>query len=149
MTKHNEMRNRPARLVTVSLVLLALMIGFDTISAQIATPLPAAKSRCTEPIPEIFEQDSPAVVYISATSINPYSAANRVEHTIGSGFIIDTEGLVLTNSHVAFGKQALTVKLDDGTILPARLLGADPIFDLAVLQIPKPEKGTLPVLTLR
>jgi len=40
----------------------------------------------------------------------------------------------------------LAVTLDDGTVLPAKLLGADPIFDLAVLQIPKPDTGKLPVL---
>jgi S1-C subfamily serine protease len=52
----------------------------------------------------------------------------------------------MTNSHVVFGAQALAVTLDDGTTLPAKLLGADPIFDLAILQIPKPESGQLPVL---
>jgi S1-C subfamily serine protease len=88
------------------------------------------------------------VVFISATTINPYRVADRVEHIVGSGFIINSEGLALTNSHVVFGRQSLTVRLWDGTTLPARLLGADPLFDIAVLQIPKPEGGKLPVLTL-
>ncbi|HKX31366.1 MAG TPA: trypsin-like peptidase domain-containing protein, partial [Blastocatellia bacterium] len=88
------------------------------------------------------------VVYISATSINPYRVADRVERIVGSGFIIDGEGVVLTNSHVAFGRQSLTVKLDDGTVLPAQLLGADPLFDIALLQIPVPKDGALPVLKL-
>jgi S1-C subfamily serine protease len=74
--------------------------------------------------------------------------ADRVEHIVGSGFIINGEGLALTNSHVVFGRQSLTVRLNDGTTLPARLLGADPILDIAVLQIPKPEDGKLPVLAL-
>src|SRR5205085_12114153 len=121
---------------------LILLVSINvTISAQTAIKPPPAKSRCTQSIPMIFQTDSPAVVYISATSINPSNAVDRVEHIIGSGFIIDAEGLVLTNSHVAFGRQALVVRLDDGTSLPARLIGADPIFDIAVLQIPKPEKG--------
>jgi serine protease Do len=139
----------PARVLLTLLGLILILKTGPMVRAQSAAEQQKApKSRCAEPIPVIFEQDSPAVVYISATSINPYRASDRVEHTIGSGFIIDAEGLVLTNSHVAFGKQALSVRLDDGTTLPARLLGADPIFDLALLQIPKPEDSDLPTLSL-
>lgn len=103
---------------------------------------------CHQSAAAIYESASPAVVFISATTINPYRVSDRIEHIIGSGFIIDEQGLVLTNSHVAFGRQSLWVKLDDGTALPARLLGADPLFDIAVLQIPQPKKGKLPVLQL-
>lgn len=52
----------------------------------------------------------------------------------------------MTNSHVVFGAQTLNVTLDDGTTLPAKLLGADPIFDLAIIKIPVPDHGKLPVL---
>jgi S1-C subfamily serine protease len=85
---------------------------------------------------------------ISAQSINPYKVQGRVTHTIGSGFVYDTKGLVITNSHVAFGRQTLFVTLDDGTVVSARLLGADPVYDIAVLQIPKPEKGKLAIVPL-
>jgi len=108
----------------------------------------AKNERCSQTIPSIFDRVSPAVVFIYATSINPYRTTDRVEHVVGSGFIFDASGLVLTNSHVAFGRQTLIVALEDGTTLPAQLAGADPIFDIAVLRIPKPEKGSLPALTL-
>jgi S1-C subfamily serine protease len=114
-------------------VLLALLL---LMAAGIGTRARAASGDCAEPLPAIFKRVSPAVVFISATSINPYHTTDRVERVIGSGFIIDGEGLVLTNSHLAFGPQSLTVKLDDGTVLQARLIGADPLFDIAVLQIP-------------
>ena len=103
---------------------------------------------CDKPAPAIFDQVSPAVVYIYATSINPYKVADRVEHVVGSGFIFDSSGLILTNSHVAFGRQSIVVTLDDGTSVPAQLVGADPIFDLAVLRITPPGKGTLPAVNL-
>lgn len=152
MSDHTEKAKPTGWQMLVVLALLNLILITDktfTASAQTATKQkPVSTSRCTEPIPTIFTKDSPAVVYISATSINPYKALDRVEHIIGSGFIIDAEGHILTNSHVAFGRQALVVRLDDGTSLPAQLVGADPIFDIAVLQIPKPEKGKLPVLKL-
>lgn len=108
----------------------------------------AKNKHCSVPIPAIFDRASPAVVFIYTTSINPYRVTDRVQHFVGSGFIFDESGLILTNAHVAFGRQTLVVTLDDGTSLPAELVGADPIFDIAVLSIPKPEKGMLPVIKL-
>jgi len=108
----------------------------------------AKAERCNMPIPSIFDRASPAVVYIFATSINPYRSTDRVERAVGSGFIFDASGLILTNSHVAFSRQSLIVVLEDGTSSPAELVGADPIFDVAVLRITKPEDRTLPVLPL-
>jgi S1-C subfamily serine protease len=98
--------------------------------------------------PTIFDRVSPAVVYIYATSINPYRTTDRVERVIGSGFIIDPSGLILTNSHVAYGRQSLVVTLSDGTSLPAQLVGADPIFDVALVRVQKPKDVTLPALAL-
>jgi serine protease Do len=86
------------------------------------------------------------VVLITAQSINPYRLQDRVSRLLGSGFVIQEDGLVMTNSHVVFGAQSITVTLDDGTVVPARLVGADPIFDVAIVKIPKPDEGTLPVL---
>jgi serine protease Do len=104
--------------------------------------------RCELGIPSIFDRVSPSVVYIFATSINPYRTTDRVERVVGSGFIIDPSGLILTNSHVAFGRQSVFVRLSDGTSVPAEMIGADPIFDVALLRIPKPSEGSLPALAL-
>jgi serine protease Do len=106
----------------------------------------AAAAPCTQPIADLYESRSPAVVLITALSINPYRSEDRVQLATGSGFIIDVKGVVMTNSHVVFGAQAISVTLDDGATLPAKLLGADPIFDLALLQIPVPAHGKLPTL---
>ena len=108
----------------------------------------AARPGCSTDIPTLFDRVSPAVVMISAQSINPYKVQGRVSHIIGSGFIYDSKGLIITNSHVAFGRQTLFVTLDDGSVVAARLLGADPIYDIAVLQIPKPEKGKFTTVPL-
>ncbi|HKQ77251.1 MAG TPA: trypsin-like peptidase domain-containing protein [Blastocatellia bacterium] len=122
---------------------MSLLVVLSLASAALA-----ADGECDQSAAAIYRRASPAVVFISATSINPYRVADRVEHIVGSGFIIDGEGLALTNSHVVFGRQSLAVRLSNGATLPARLLGADPLFDIAVLQIPKLKDAKLPVLAL-
>ncbi len=102
---------------------------------------PIAKSDCTEPMPELFQRVSPSVVSISALALDPFKFGNRVTTVGGSGFIINDEGLILTNSHVVFGRQLIMATLDDGRKIAAELLGADPIFDLAVLRISYPPEG--------
>ena len=106
-----------------------------------------AASECNEPIPDFFSRISPSVVLITAITIDPFKVTERFISSMGSGFIISPEGLILTNSHVVFGRRVLMVTLDNRQTLPAMLIGADPILDLAVLRIPVPPNG-LPVLKL-
>jgi serine protease Do len=103
---------------------------------------------CQEPIPDLYRRVSSSVVSIGAMSINPYDIDDRMDRVAGSGVIVDASGLVLTNSHVVFGRQVITVTLDDGTQLPAQIVGADPLFDIAVIRIPPPQTGSLPVARL-
>ncbi len=104
-------------------------------------------SDCNEPMPKLFQRASPSVVSISALALDPFKVSGRISTVSGSGFIINDEGLVLTNSHVVFDRQSIIVTLDDGSKVEAKLLGADPIFDLAVLRIPVPHQG-LPIAVL-
>jgi len=108
----------------------------------------AGAQQCTESVPDMYTRVSPAVVSVAATSINPYRLSDRVHHVVGSGFIIDPVGLILTNAHVVFNRQSVRVTLDDDTEAPAEVVGADPIFDVAVVRIPKPSDGTLPTISL-
>jgi serine protease Do len=62
-------------------------------------------------------------------------AAELEARSLGSGFIISAEGLIVTNNHVIDGAEEILVFLTDGTRLPAKIVGADDKTDLAVLKI--------------
>ncbi|HSJ24338.1 MAG TPA: trypsin-like peptidase domain-containing protein, partial [Longimicrobiales bacterium] len=66
---------------------------------------------------------------------------------LGSGFIIDGSGLVLTNEHVVRGATELVVTLRDGRDFDAELVGSDEVTDLALLRL-RNVRGTLPVAPL-
>ncbi len=69
----------------------------------------------------------------------PKDAHPHHMQSLGSGFIIDPSGIVVTNNHVIDGADEITVTLQDNTTLKARLIGHDDRWDLAVLQV-TPEK---------
>jgi serine protease Do len=55
--------------------------------------------------------------------------------SLGSGFIIDSSGLIVTNNHVIDGAETMSVILADGTSLPATLVGRDTVNDIALLRV--------------
>ncbi len=69
----------------------------------------------------------------------------RRAQSLGSGFVIDPNGIVVTNNHVIEGADEINVVLQDNTTLRAELLGADPRTDVAVLRV-RPERP-LPSVT--
>lgn len=71
--------------------------------------------------------------------------ADREPRSLGSGFIIEQDGYILTNAHVVRKAKEIIVKLSDQRQMPAKLIGQDDESDLAVLKI---EGKDLPVVTL-
>lgn len=69
----------------------------------------------------------------------------RVEQGSGSGFIINSAGQILTNSHVVNGAEIVKVKLKDGRSFDGRVMGEDPVTDVAVIKI---EANNLPTVSL-
>ncbi len=90
---------------------------------------------------EIFEQASPAVVYISTSKrvINPWTKnVFNVPQGTGSGFVWDELGHVITNHHVIAQASEAQIRLNDGRTYMATLVGSSPDHDLAVLRIRVP-----------
>ncbi len=59
----------------------------------------------------------------------------RVEHGLGTGVIISPDGYIVTNNHVVDGATDVRVTMSDRRILPAKVVGTDPLTDLAVIKI--------------
>jgi len=59
----------------------------------------------------------------------------KAEEALGSGFVFDPSGYILTNNHVINGASSITVTFQDGTIVPATIVGRDKDADLALLKV--------------
>ena len=85
---------------------------------------------------EVVKLLKPSVVHIASGSLSTDMFNQPVPRTgVGSGLVLDLEGRILTNNHVMSGAQSVTVTLGDGRSYSASLVGADPVTDLAVIQI--------------
>ena len=104
----------------------------------VMTPALAGAQPCTESLATVFERVSPAVVAIQAMKINKAKPQRRFETVVGSGVMIDKDGQVLTNAHVVDGAASLSITLENGNRVPARILGLDPVLDLALLRVDLP-----------
>ena len=114
---------------------------------------------------DLAEKLMPSVVNISTTTIvttqsNPFpfkfppgspfedmfkefgAPQERKSAALGSGFIIDEKGLVITNNHVIADAEDIIVRVDGDKEFKAKVIGADPLSDIAVLQLETKEKFT-------
>ena len=126
---------------------------------------PTVTSNRPLPLPEnanfivaAVERDGAAVVRINASrrvgNADPFGGLfggppaggnNRVERGAGSGFIFDASGLLMTNAHVVEGADRVQVRLKDGRTYEGKVLGADPVTDVAVVKI---DASDLPTVRL-
>ena len=84
----------------------------------------------------IYRQASPSVANILTKAVEYDFFYNPVPvEGAGSGFLIDTDGHILTNNHVVQGVQTIEVAFQDHVTYKARFIGADPLNDIALLQI--------------
>ncbi len=103
---------------------------------------------------DIVERVNPAVVNITVVDSKPTSDPEDEEDAPdvegpqrgeGSGFVVDPAGLILTNSHVVSGSSRIRVRLADKREMAAKLVGADPSTDLALIKV---EATSLPSVRL-
>nr|WP_228370662.1 Do family serine endopeptidase [Candidatus Koribacter versatilis] len=75
----------------------------------------------------------------------PQRRQPQYEHGLGSGVIISPDGYIVTNNHVIDGATDIRVTLTDKRILPAKLIGADPLTDLAVIKVEGSNMPSVPL----
>ena len=135
--------------------------------AETSSPLPTASSAAGTALPpnfivQVVQKVGPAVVRINSTrTVQDTSTSSplgrffempqqnrsteRIDRGTGSGFIFDAQGLVMTNAHVVDKADQVTVLLKDGRQFKGKVLGEDPLTDIAVIKI---EASNLPAVSL-
>ena len=115
---------------------------------RLLTPPPPELSADERATITVFERATKSVVFIANTAIQQdiWSLdVMEVPQGSGSGFIWSKQGHIVTNFHVIYGASSIKVRLADRNEYEARLVGADPDHDLAVLQIQVPDGHAEPL----
>jgi putative serine protease PepD len=124
-----------------------------------AAPEPASFADTEAPttIHSIYVRDAPGVVQVTATSkvttqpdpfLDPFGtggATTETQQALGSGFVIDKAGHIVTNYHVVQGASHVEVSFSNQERMPARVIGRDPSTDLAVLQVHMRSRALTPL----
>jgi S1-C subfamily serine protease len=114
--------------------------------APVSAPSPAAfqQSGQRKSINDIYRASAPGVVHVETTSKVPQSedpffgnsfGTPETQRALGSGFVIDKAGHIVTNYHVVRGATSIQVSFSNNERIKAKLVGVDPSTDIAVLKV--------------
>lgn len=129
--------------------LTGILDDTETVQVPIAGPgavAPADFARGRRlSVNEIYRRSAPGVVQITTTStvevepdpfLNPFGfPEEQRQQALGSGFVIDTAGRIVTNFHVVQGAEQIEVSFSNRDSVHARVVGTDPSTDLALLKV--------------
>ena len=99
----------------------------------------------------IYRSDAPGVVVITDTQTQvvppTFFSPSQKEKVgaLGSGFVIDTKGDIVTNDHVVAGATSIRVGFSNGSSYPAKVVGTDPSSDIAVVRVNAPSSALHPL----
>jgi S1-C subfamily serine protease len=102
-------------------------------SANVTTNAVQITGNNTLTLEDLFRDTQQSVVQVSGTATNNNNALSGV--TLGSGFVYDTSGHIVTNYHVVAGDDDISITFIDGTVYRATVVGTDQYSDLAVLRV--------------
>jgi serine protease Do len=119
----------------------------SSVLAGLLLAAPAVSTRAVPPppnLPDVVAQLLPTVVAVSASWMDGRTDGSsgtppKLHHELGSGFVIDPEGYIVTNKHVVDKATDLEVRLPDGSHLKAALVGRSEKTDIALLRV-QPER---------
>ena len=141
----------------IRVLCLLPVLGFAFQAQAQTRAAPKSQEQLQLSFAPVVKQVSPAVVNIYTKRIvtrtyNPFMSdpffapffggspfgqrlRKQAESSLGSGFIVDPKGLIVTNAHVIAGTEDISVELSDGRVRSAQRVGADRMTDIAVIRI--------------
>ncbi len=122
------------------------------VQTAVADSRPAAVQSSLS-VAEIYDRAAPGVVQITSTTSQPDDGSGSlgtqssapVQQALGSGFVIDKTGHIVTNYHVIEGADQIEVSFSNQDTLTAKLVGSDPSTDIAVLRVEASSRGLTPL----
>jgi S1-C subfamily serine protease len=121
-------------------------------SSASQTATPSAKGLS---INDIYRRAAPGVVQVTSTTLvsvtadpffgNPLFPQQQRQQSLGSGFVVDKAGHIVTNFHVVDGAKQVRVSFSNGASMKATVVGTDPSSDLAVLKIDASSRALTPL----
>jgi S1-C subfamily serine protease len=121
----------------------------------VASPAAASVSGPALSINDIYRRAAPGVVQVTSTTVvtvpadpffgNPFLPQRQQEQSLGSGFVVDKAGHIVTNYHVIQGAKQVRVSFSNGASMKATVQGTDPSSDLAVLKIDASSRALTPL----
>ena len=158
----------PAAALTVAAILgggvaLGLAVATGSLAESTTTtirqdaPAPAAAAAVSREgltVNEIYRRAAPAVVQITSTTaptteVDPFfgfRTEQPAQQALGSGFVLDKQGHIVTNYHVVEGAQQVEVSFSNQKTYKAKVVGTDPSTDLAVLRVDVSSRALTPLM---
>jgi S1-C subfamily serine protease len=106
-------------------------------------------------IHQIYERSAPGVVQVTSTSVvqsqfdpftDPFAPLGpQTQQSLGSGFVVDKTGHIVTNYHVVQGAQTIDVSFSNHESMKAHVVGSDPSTDIAVLKVDASSRALTPL----
>jgi S1-C subfamily serine protease len=144
-------------LVALGAVAVTGDLGGGTTTVVRSSPGPTAAAQVASKddgltVSQIYAQAAPGVVQITSTSeaadnpsLAPFDQQPQQQQALGSGFVIDKAGHIVTNYHVIEGADQIEVSFSNQDTLRATLVGSDPSTDIAVLRVEASSRGLTPL----
>jgi S1-C subfamily serine protease len=143
-------------LVAVGVVATTGNLGGGETTVVRTSPAPAATAARISSgglsVADVYARAAPGVVQITSTaaapdnpSVSPLDQFAAPQQALGSGFVIDKAGHVVTNYHVIEGADEIEVSFSNQDTLRATVVGSDPSTDIAVLRVTSSARGLAPL----
>jgi putative serine protease PepD len=156
--------NSRSRIPMIALILIATLVlgagagavAYSTFGSDSTTVIRSVPVGNSEPaaqttpltVGQVYRDAYRGIVEITVTSDQPnptFGGQQQQQRAQGSGFVIDSDGHIVTNDHVVDGAKSVSVRFWNGDTYKASVVGTDPSTDLGVIKVDAPESVLHPV----